>query len=290
VTLATPGFELSSPSNIFLNQSSTATATVAITDLNGFTDSVKLGLSALPRGVTASIEPEKGNKQKVVFKATALADTGLTSVTLTGKSGKIKQTATFTLAVNAALGTAGAGTEVDLSANFNVFGIYKDGSAYSTGGLDGVGFSYSANLLTPSRVLDLIRFKYGPSNELDAVGCDGETISLPQGQYFGLLLLGTGVEGSQTSQHITVHYSDGTSSQFTQNFSDWFSPQNFPGEFGAVAMSHRNFADGSEDARIFNLYAYEFGLDSTKTVESVTLPKNRDVVILAATLVGVDAQ
>jgi len=84
---------------------------------------------------------------------------------------------------------------------------------------------------------------------------------LPQGQYFGLLLLGTGVEGSQTSQHITVHYSDGTSLQFTQNFSDWFSPQKFPGEFEAVAMSHRDFADGSEDGRIFNLYAYELGLD-----------------------------
>lgn len=290
VTLATPGFELSSPNTVFLNQSSTASAALAITDINGFTGSVKLSPSALPKGVTASIEPENGKRQKIVFQATALADTGFTSVTVTGTSGKIKQTTTFTLAVSAALGTAGVGTEVDLSADFNVHGIYKDGSKYSTGGLDGVGFSYSANLLTPSRVLDFIRFKFGPANQLDAIGCGGQTIDLPQGEYFGLLLLGTGVEGSQTSQTITLHYTDGTSSQFVQNFSDWFSPQNFPGEFEAVAMSHRNFADGSEDNRIFNLYAYQFGLDSTKTVESVTLPNNRDVVILAATLVGVDAQ
>ncbi|HXW89898.1 MAG TPA: S53 family peptidase [Terriglobales bacterium] len=290
VTLATPGFELSSPNNVFLNESSTASAAIAITDINGFTGSVQPSLSALPKGVTAAIEPENGNRQKIVFQGTALADTGFTSVTVTGTSGKIKQTTTFTLAISAALGTAGVGTEVDLSPAFNVHGIYKDGSTYSTGGLDGGGFSYSANLLTPSRVLDLIRFKFGPSNQLNAIGGGGQTINLPQGQYFGLVLLGTGVEGSQTSQTIIVHYSDGTRSQFVQSFSDWFFPQNFPGEFEAVAMSHRNFADGSEDNRIFNLYAYEFGLDSTKTVESITLPNNRDVVILAATLVGVDAQ
>jgi subtilase family serine protease len=290
VTLATPGFELSSPNNVFLNQGSTASAAIAITDINGFTGSVKLSLSALPKGVTASIEPGSAKQQQIVLKATALADTGFTSVTVTGASGTIRQTTTFTLAISAALGSAGVGTEVDLSTDFNVYGIYKDGSTYSTGGLDGVGYSYSGNLLTPARVLDLIRFKFGAGNEPDAIGCGGQTIRLPQGQYFGLLLLGTGVEGSQTSQSITVHYTDGTSSQFVQNFSDWFTPQNFPGEFEAVAMSHRNFADGTEDNRTFNLYAYEFGLDSAKTVESITLPNDRDVVILAATLVGVDAQ
>jgi hypothetical protein len=215
-----------------------------------------------------------------------LAETGFASVTITGKSGKITQTATINLAVSAAIGQFGLGTQINLSSAFNINGIYTDGSTYSTGGLDGVGFSYSANLLTPSRVLDLILFRFGPANQLDAVSGTGQTVSLPEGHFFTLLLLGTGVEGSQTSQIITVTYTDGTSSQFVQSFSDWFSPQSFPGEYEAVAMPYRNFADGSEDQRTFNLYAYQFRLNPARRVKSVTLPNNPYVLVLAATLLG----
>ena len=78
---------------------------------------------------------------------------------------------------------------------------------------------------------------------------------------------------------------DGTASTFTQNFSDWYTPQQFSREFEAVAMAYRNFDDGTKDQRIFNLYAYPFTLNSAKTVKSITLPNNPDVVVLAATLV-----
>jgi hypothetical protein len=71
-----------------------------------------------------------------------------------------------------------------------------------------------------------------------------------------------------------------------QSFSDWFSPQSFPGEYEAVAMPYRNFADGSEDQRTFNLYAYQFRLNPARRVKSVTLPNNPYVVVLAATLLG----
>ena len=278
------GFTLSGPTNVFLNQNSTASAVITIKDLNGFGGAVTLSLSSLPKGVRASIEGQ-GNKQKLVFKATPAATTGFTAVTVTGTSGSITQTLPFTLAVSAGVGSTGTGTQVDLSSEFNVNGIYTDGTTYSTGGLDGTGYSYSANLLTTSRVFSGVLFDFGPANELDAVGSSGQSVPLPQGKFSGLLLLATGVEGSQTSETLTVNYTDGTSSQFVQSFSDWFTPQKFHGESEGVAMAYRNYENGTKDQRTFSLYAYRFALNPAKVVESVSLPNDPDVLVLAATLV-----
>ncbi|MGC2475922.1 MAG: hypothetical protein WA485_16400, partial [Candidatus Sulfotelmatobacter sp.] len=77
---------------------------------------------------------------------------------------------------------------------------------------------------------------------------------------------------------------DGTTSKFTQSFSDWYTPQKFPREYEAVAMAYRNYEDGTKDNRTFNLYAYLFPLNSAKTVQSITLPTNVDVMVLSATV------
>jgi len=278
-----PGFTLAGPSSVFLNQNSSADAAIKITDLNGFTGAVTLTLSTLPKGVKASIEAQ-GNKQKIVFRASPSAATGFTSATVTGTSGAITQTLDLTLAVSAAVGTTGSGTPADLSSEFTLSGIYTDGSTYTTGGLDGGGYSYSANLLTPSRVFNGVLFDFGPANAPDAVAGAGQSLSLPAGEFSTLMLLATAVEGNQASQTFTVNYTDGSNSKFTQSLSDWFTPQNFHAESEAVAMPYRNFDNGTKDKRTFNLYAYHFSLNSTKTVQSVTLPDDPDVVVLAATL------
>jgi hypothetical protein len=282
--VASSGFTLSGPGNVFLNQSSTAGTLITVTDFGGFDGTVTLSLSSLPKGVEASIRPE-GNEQGVRFKATPAASTGFTSVTVTGTSGSITQVFTFTLAVSAAVGATGTGTQVDLSSEFNLNGIYQDGMTYSTGGLDGLGDSYSANLLTASRVFDGVLFNFGPANELDAVGCSGQLVTLPQGQFSGLMLLATGVNGNQKTETLTVNYTDGISTEFVQSFSDWYTPQKFPHEAEGVAMAYRNLDGGTKDKRTFSLYAYRFALNSAKTVQSVTLPDDADVVVLGATLV-----
>jgi hypothetical protein len=282
--VASSGFTLSGPGNVFLNQSSTAGTLITVTDFGGFDGTVTLSLSSLPKGVEASIRPE-GNEQGVRFKATPAASTGFTSVTVTGTSGSITQVFTFTLAVSAAVGATGTGTQVDLSSEFNLNGIYQDGMTYSTGGLDGLGDSYSANLLTASRVFDGVLFNFGPANELDAVGCSGQLVTLPQGQFSGLMLLATGVNGNQKTETLTVNYTDGISTEFVQSFSDWYTPQKFPHEAEGVAMAYRNLDGGTKDKRTFSLYAYRFALNPAKTVQSVTLPDDADVVVLGATLV-----
>jgi hypothetical protein len=284
--VASSGFTISGPTNVFLNQSSKANAAITITDFGGFDGAVKLSLSSLPKGVKASIQ-QTGTTRKIQFTAASSAATGFTTVTVTGTSGSITQSLTFTLAVSAAVGTTGTGTQVNLSSEYNISGIYTDGSKYSTGGLDGTGYSYSANLLTTSRVFNGILFDFGPANELDAVGCSGQSVTLPAGQFSGLLLLATGVEGNQTSETFTVTYTDGTISKFTQSFSDWFTPQKYAGESEGVAMAYRNYENGTKDNRTFNLYAYRFALKPAKVVQSVSLPNDTHVLVLAATLLPV---
>ncbi|MGH9498979.1 MAG: hypothetical protein ACRD3L_07525 [Terriglobales bacterium] len=276
-------FELSGPGNLFLNQNGKVGGTITITRQNGFDGQITLSLSQLPKGVKGGFKGQT-DQRKIGFEANSTAATGLFPVTVTGTSGEIKETTTFTLAVSAAVGNTGAGTQVDFSSDFDLYGIYQDGMAYTTPGLDGLGNSYSANLLTASRVMNGVLFKFGPANQPDAVSCSAQTIDLPQGNFANFVLVGTGVNGNQASETITVHYTDGTSTAVKQSFSDWFTPQNYMREYEAVGMQYRNQANGTKDKRTFNLYAYLFPLNKSKAVQSITLPNDPSVAILAGTL------
>jgi len=50
-------------------------------------------------------------------------------------------------------------------------------------------------------------------------------------------------------------------------------------------MPYRISSTGAADNAPFDLYGYSFALNSAKTVKSITLPNNRDVVVLAIDLV-----
>ena len=178
---------------------------------------------------------------------------------------------------------SGGNVQVNLSAAFNINpGIVMDGTTFS-GGLDNDGNAYSANLLGTTVTVSGVSFSLGAANAADAVS--SQTISLPSGQFSGLKMLATGVNGNQGSQTFTVNFSDGSTQAITQSLSDWFTPQNFSGETTAVTMSHRDTSSGGTDNRTFLLYAYSFNLTAGKTVSSIVLPNNRNVVVLAITLV-----
>jgi hypothetical protein len=287
---AQPGFSLSaSPSKVYLNEAGSATTTITIKPSDGFTGSVSFTVAGMPQGVSATFyRGSTAHTRTLLVGDNYLAATGGSTLTVTGVSGSLTATVSITLAISAATAPPfghGYGTVVDLSPYYNVSGIYTDGTPFSTGGLDGVGWAYSENLLTPSRIDAGIQFNFGPANAPDAVSGTGLPMLLPPGQFGHLVMLATGVEGNQTSQYVKVHYTDGTYSVFELNFSDWFTPQFYPDEYEAVTMPYRDTAGGGQDSRgNFYLYEHFFPLDNTKTVESLTLTKNRDVVILAATL------
>jgi uncharacterized RDD family membrane protein YckC len=152
------------------------------------------------------------------------------------------------------------------------------------GGLDGQGDSYSSNLLGPSLTWNGIPFKFGTGKGPDVVTAIGQTMPLPPGHFTNLALLAAAVDGNHPSQVLTINYADKTSSKWTQSFSDWFTPQQYSGESNALTMAYRNKGDGTQDRGNFHLYGYMFELESSRTVQSLTLPRNPNIAVLALTL------
>jgi hypothetical protein len=175
--------------------------------------------------------------------------------------------------------------QVDLSFVFNRIGLVNDGTTFS-GGLDGHGYAYSANLLGGSVMAGGYTFNLGAANANSAVQAVGQTILLPPGSYSTLAFLGTGVNGNQMDQTFTVNYTDGSSDVFTQSLSDWGRPQNYNGESIAVAMDYRDKSDGTMNVHPYNLYLYSLTVASSRTVASIMLPADGNVEILAIDVIA----
>jgi hypothetical protein len=169
-----------------------------------------------------------------------------------------------------------AGVSLEYIDNVNAVGT--DGQKVQAGGLDGYGNVYSSDFVqnSISWAGQLFRLGDGTGNAIRE-----STITLPSGRYFGLTLLGTGVNGSQMNQSFTVKYSDGTTSVLKQSLSDWKTPQHYLGESIALTMPYRLTVDGTTHTGPYYLYAYLLPLDHTKTAVSLTLPNNRNVSFLA---------
>jgi subtilase family serine protease len=287
LNITAPNFALSfQPANLGLPRGSMASGTLTITPQNGFQGSVSLSAAGLPSGVTASFGAITAfGASQVTFTSSSTATAGTFAVTLNGVSGSLKNGASFTLSV--LVPTAGT-SMVILSPAFNINGLVTDGVPFTgnglDGGLNGSITAYSANLTGVEQTIGGVAFYFGPANALDAVSA--KTVSLPPGQFSTIMLLATAVNGYQPAQVFKVTYSDGSASTFTQNLSDWFTPQNFSGETKAITMPYRDNGQGQRDNRTFYLYEYKFTLSANKTVASITLPNNRNVVVVAASLTG----
>jgi hypothetical protein len=184
-----------------------------------------------------------------------------------------------------ALSLTATPASVPLASYFNRAGIYSDGTNFSTGGLDGGGAAYSANLLGGAATINGALFSFGPPNVNNIIVAAGQTISLPPGTYSSLRMLATGVQGLQSAQTFIVTYVDNTQSNYVQNLSDWFTPSQNAGQTNAIVMAHRNSSNGTADNRTFYLYGYAFKLNPSNAVKSIQLPNNGDDIIVAMTLV-----
>jgi phage-related protein len=175
--------------------------------------------------------------------------------------------------------------QVSLAASFNLAAMYTDGTAFGTGGFDGLGNAFSATLLGPGSFMGF-PFTVGAPNVLNAV--KNATIPLPPGQYSALLMVGAAVNGSQAAQTFTVTYADGSTTVFTQGIGDWVIPSSFSGEYVLGVMGYRNTSGGGRDStNPITVYGYVFYLDGSKMPISMTLPANNNVGVLAVTLVRI---
>jgi alpha-mannosidase len=272
----------SSPSGIAVPQGRIVTSNVIVIPRGDLDAPIHLTASGLPAGVTATFDPAPGTSSASVrFKADRTAAPAKSEVTITATAGSVSHTATSTLEVTQVLtGTV----PVDLSSAYNVTAIYKDGSRFSVSdSVDNDGNALSAEQSGSEQVGAGVVFKLGPANAPDAVS--GKSVRLPAGKFSSLRLLAIGLNGSQDLQNFTVNYADGTSSSFAQSLSDWSDTGNTKGESLATAMAYRVMESGSKDTDPFYTHAYSFNLDPEKAVQSISLPANRDVVILGITLV-----
>ena len=286
VTLNVSGFSISaSPGSQSVTAGNSTTYTATVTALNGFSGNVALTASGLPTGAGASFNPTpvSGSGTSTMTVTTSSSTPGGTyTLTITGTSGGLQSSATTSLVVS---GGSTSSTQVNLSGSYNVSGIVADGTTFSSSaGMDRSGNAYSANLLGSTVSFGGNAFTIGPANAPDAV--NSTTIALPSGQYSTLAMLAGGVNGNQANQTFTVTYSDNSTSSFTQSLSDWAAPANFTGEAKAATMAYRDKSNGTEDNRTFYLYGYSFALNAAKTVSSITLPANLNVVVVAITLTG----
>ncbi|WP_433984139.1 MBG domain-containing protein [Tunturiibacter empetritectus] len=184
-------------------------------------------------------------------------------------------------------------TPVPLTSYYNLNGIYSNGRSFS-GGFDQSGNAYSANLLGTSVTWNNITYQLGPANAPDAVGGlsstgTAVTISLPPGYYASLNLLGAMVNNTTAANPFIIKYTDGTTTTFTQSLSDWVYPLNWPGETEVTCVPYRNTSSGGQDGHLTCVYGYQIPLNSSKIVQSVTLPAWQgpgDVSILAMDLVS----
>ena len=180
--------------------------------------------------------------------------------------------------------TGGGASSVNLAAVANVDGIANNGTAPINGGWDNSGYAYSASLLGTSITYGGSTFALGAAGAVDAVS--NTTIPLAAGNYTTLNLLGAAANGVQTNQSFVVTYTDGTTTTITQSLSDWWGPpQNYAGESQVLQMAYLVRPTGATMNQVVYVYGYTLAINSAKTVKSLTLPANRNVMILAVDVV-----
>ena len=175
-------------------------------------------------------------------------------------------------------------TVVSLGTYANVYGVYQDGTSYGTGGFDNGGNSYSGNSLGTSLVWNGVTYPIGPVNGLSAVSNLAAPFPLPVGYYSTISLLGAMVNQSATAYQISVNYTDGSSVQSTLNMSDWVYPQNFADESLVKCAVARDTSGGGQDSHSTCVYGYTIPVDSSRMVQSITLPASRQAVFLGVSV------
>jgi hypothetical protein len=181
-------------------------------------------------------------------------------------------------------------TPVSLTSSANVYGIFTNGTTVTNGGFDTKGYAFSANALDSVRTSNNLGallswrgniFSLGLPNVADAVA--NATIPLTSGKFSQLLMLASTAFGPYTSTFV-VKYSDSSTASTTLSMSDWYAPSYYANEVWVQSCTYRlngsTYSYGSQ----FNVYGYAINLNNSKTVSSLTLPNNRDVVVLAINL------
>ncbi|HZC73128.1 MAG TPA: glycoside hydrolase family 3 C-terminal domain-containing protein [Jatrophihabitans sp.] len=163
----------------------------------------------------------------------------------------------------------------NLAAAFDNTGITDD-SDPSAGAFASSGKTYSAQALAAAGITPGNPVSYDGTSftwpdvaagQPDNVEANGEVIAA-SGSGSTLALLGAGTNGTQGGTG-TVYYADGSSSQFTASFADWWTPT--AADQVVATMPYQNAPTGKYD-HTASLYYTAVPIDSGKSVIAVELP------------------
>ncbi|MGO9316896.1 MAG: glycoside hydrolase family 6 protein [Terracidiphilus sp.] len=270
---AATGFTLapSSPT-LSVTQGKTATDTITVTDVGGFTGSVTLVATNLPSGVTVAYGTNPTTSTSVLtFTASSTATAGLATVTITGTSGSttatttialtvVSSTPSFTLAPSApTLSVTQGKTATDTITVTDVNGFTGSVTLAATGLPSGVTVAYGTNPTTATSVLTFT------ASSTATAGLATVTI--------------TGTSGSTTAKTtiaLTVSSSSGSACEVDYTI----SPQN-SSQFGAAINIKNNgsttlsgwsltwsFANGQTIASSWNGTVSQSGANVTVSEQS----------------------
>jgi hypothetical protein len=128
----------------------------------------------------------------------------------------------------------------------------------------------------------------GPQNVMKAAG---QTVFLPKGDFTKLYLLGASASGSKNAD-LTLYYDDGTKDTVTLSLADWSTDPTAALESGRVVVNGGNQINqlGNQTGSTANVYGYTYAVQPGKTLQSMVLPDNTDIGILAVSLLGIPSK
>jgi len=186
-----------------------------------------------------------------------------------------------------------ATVQVPLGSYFNTVGITNDNNtAASSGGFDGGGNSYSAAALGVTNgtiAWNGYDFNIGAAGANDVVSLGGTRITVPNGQYTSLLVLGASTNKDRL-ETFTIYYTDGSTATVNHAFSDWSGSTSngagntYPDESLVATASYYNSATGGRQTAKRYLYGYKIPLDPTKTVSGIGTVNDNNIKLLAIDL------
>ncbi len=177
-----------------------------------------------------------------------------------------------------------------------VISTATDGTPFSLAGFDTKGNAYSYNELnlgTPATAGQVnyqgTTFTLGQPTVPNAIS-NGAVYTLPQpGNYSSVYLIGAaagidqnGNNGNAPNAPFILTYATGNPSTKTVNMSAWNrNGGTFGGETVVATTDHANTQGGGSNPGTYRLYGYKITANPARTLVSVTVPNNRNVVIMA---------
>jgi hypothetical protein len=189
---------------------------------------------------------------------------------------------------------------VPLSEYYNANSFYPSDApaGESTNGGFDCGFDeYSSNLVVAPLTYNGINFPLGTAGEPDSVSssfcgattppASGTVVALPAGNFGSISILGAATTTGQTDQPFVITYADGSTSSASVSLSSWAQSSGYTGETIVLTTPTLHTPAPPSPQLVtgpVNIYGYQIPVDSAKTVQSITLPATRDVVIFGMAL------